>query len=378
MTNNEKNQLRILLIKYQLIYFVIVLCLSLVIVFGYSKIQYLLAENLFKTNMNQLLVHDFRTVILNMDQFVPSQFSTIELIKNGQVILSIGSQKNHFLNFKTEFITKDEMSLVFSSSYRLIIALVSLVLVFSLMISRFINKYFTRTYEKQMADQAKLQRSELLNEISKKVAHDIRSPLSTLNMLASLIENSEVREMQQAVTKQIDHIANDLLNYSKNHNSKAHGTPASLKDLFLQLKKEYDLKMLSMKCSIVFEDQLDSDISLSDLTVLYQNINNFINNSVEANAKFIKVVMGADKSVISIAVIDDGIGMDEEGLKRIGKSAFSTKNQSDALASLVSSGNGIAMLNALKAFEIRGWRLDIKSNVGIGTTVSVLIPKIAI
>lgn len=378
MTNIEKHQLKILLIKYQLIYFVIVFCLSLVIVFGYSKIQYLLAENLFKTNMNQLLVHDFRTVILNIDQFVPSQFSTIELIKDGQVILSIGSQENHFLNFKTEFITKDEMGLVFSSSYRLIIAIVSLVLVLSLIVSRFINKYFTRTYEKQMADQAKLQRSELLNEISKKVTHDIRSPLSTLNMLASLIENSEVREIQQAVTKQIDHIANDLLNYSKNQSSESLGTPESLKGLFLQLKKEYDLKTLGMNCSIAFEDQLDSDIQLCDLTVLYQNINNFINNSIEAKAQYIKIVMGTDKSVISITVMDDGVGMDKGVLKRIGKSVFSTKNLSKATAGLVSSGNGIAMLNARKAFEIRGWILDIKSHVGIGTTVSVLIPKIEV
>lgn len=378
MTNIEKYQLKVLLIKYQLIYFVIVFCLSLVIIFGYSKIQYLLAENLFKTNINQLLVRDFRTVTLNMDQFVPSQFSTIELIKDGQVILSIGSRESHFLSFKTKFTTKDEMGLVFSSSYRLIITIVSLVLVLSLIISRFINKYFTRTYEKQMADQAKLQRSELLNEISKKVTHDIRSPLSTLNMLANLIENSEVREMQQAVTKQIDRIANDLLNYSNNQHSEGLGTPESLKDLFLQLKKEYDLKTLSMNCSIAFEDQLDSDIQLCDLTVLYQNLNNFINNSVEAKAKCIKVVMGADKSVISIAVVDDGVGMDEGVLKRIGRSAFSTKNLSKALVGLVSSGNGIAMLNAREAFEIRGWILDIKSNVGVGTTVSVLIPKIEV
>lgn len=373
MTKVEKHQLKILLIKYQLIYFVLVFCLSLVIVFGYSKIQYLLAENLFKTNMSQLLVRDFRTVTLNMDQFVPSQFSRIELIKDGQVILSIGSQENHFLSFKTKFTTKDEMGLVFSSSYRLIIAIVSLVLVLSLLISRFINKYFTRTYEKQMEDQARLQRSELLNELSKKVAHDIRSPLSTLNMLASLIENVEVRDMQNAVTNQIDRIANDLLTYSKTQKNEVELSQESLNKLLDQIQKEYQLKSGNIACSINFNIRLNSNVNLSDSTMLYQNLNNFINNSIEAQAKNISILAKIENNNICVSVIDDGVGINEETLQKLGKLEFTTKKMSK-FSSVVESGNGIALVNAMKSFQARGWILEIQSKVGEGTTVSVKIP----
>lgn len=373
MTKAEKRQLKILLIKYQLIYFGIVLSLSLILLFGYSKIHFLLAQNLFKTNMNELLVQDFRTAILNLDQFVPSQFTAIDLVKDNQIILSIGSRDSSFFNFDTKFKTIDQTSLVFSSSYQLIFAIVIAFLILSFLVSRFINKYFTRSYEKQIFNQLKLQKSELMNEISKKVAHDIRSPLSTLNMLASLIENVEVREMQYAVTNQIDRIANDLLNYSKTQQDVIQPLQERLKSLFAQMQKEYSLKFKEINCGVRFEDRLTFDPILADVTLLYQNLNNFINNSLEAHAKNIHVIAEVEGNFICVKVSDDGVGMDEATLKKIGKTEFSTKSLSSS-SSIVESGNGIALLNAYKAMGAKNWILNIHSELGLGTTISVKIP----
>lgn len=372
MTSIEKQRLKILLLKYQLIYFAIVFCLSLILLFGYSKIQFILAENLFKTNLNGLLVQDFRTVVLNLDQFVPSQFSSIELIKDAQVIINIGTRNNSLLTFDTKFDTIDGSSLNFSSSYVLIFSILGLFLGLSLLISRYINTYFTHAYQKQVLDQVKLEKSELLNQISKKVAHDIRSPLSTLNMLASMIENSEIREMQNAVTEQIDRIANDLLSYSKSHSHSLQTESYSLKNLLSLMQKEYHLKSSNIECSIKFVDKLSLDINFIDSTTLYQNLNNFINNSIEAQAKNIIVSAELVKNIICIQVIDDGCGIDESNLKKIGNVEFTTKNFSTN-SRLVRSGSGIAMVNALKSFQERGWALEIQSKAGSGTTVNIKI-----
>lgn len=367
MKKNNTKQLKILLIKYQLIYFGTVLCLSFVLIFGYSKIQYLLAQNLFKTNMNELLIQDFRAVILNLDQFVPSQFVAIDLIRDGHVILTIGSRENSILNFDTEFKTIDQTSLIFSSSYQLIFGIIGIFIFLSLLASRFINKYFSHSYEKQILNEVKLHRSKLLYEISKKVAHDIRSPLSTLNMLAATIENSEVREIQKAVTKQIDRIASDLLNFTKGRGIDSDLTFQSIKQIFSQIKKERELHSIDQNYKIIFEDELYSDVSLPNLTVLYQNINNFIQNSIEARAKNIKIILKQDEC-IQISIVDDGDGMDKKTLSSVGKVEYSTKSGDN------NSGNGIALLNAKKSAMAFGWNMQIESSIGIGTTIIITIP----
>lgn len=367
MNEVEKKKLTALLLKYQLVYFTLVLCLSLFVIFGYYKIQNLIAESLYKTNVNELLVQDFRAVILNMDQFVPSQFVAIKLLKENQEIFNIGELQSHFLIYKSKHLTKDQMTLVFYSSYRLVLFLVGTFLLLSLFISRLLNRYLSRMFSKQLEDQVKLKQSELLNEISKKVAHDIRSPLSTLNMLAAAIENSEIREMQEAVTKQIDKIANDLLNFSKNQQLEEAHSLQSIKQLFYQMKKEYELKSSKRICQIIFDDQLSFDVNLPSLTVLYQNINNFINNSIEANAKNITVVLKKEED-IQISVTDDGHGMDEHTLNKVGKVEHTTK-RSDFV-----SGNGIALLNAQKSTSSLGWQMQLQSTLGTGTTITIIIP----
>ncbi len=367
MKDIEKKNLKALLRKYQLAYFALVLCLSLFVIFGYYKIQNLMAESLYKTNINELSVQDFRTVILNIDQFVPSQFVAIRLLKENREVFSVGELRSHFLVYKIEHLTKDQMVLVFYSSYRLILFFVCTFLLISFFISRVLNRYLTRMFSKQLDDQIKLERSELLNEISKKVAHDIRSPLSTLNLLSGSIENSEVRELQKAVTKQIDRIANDLLNFSKGHEREDASSLQSLRQLFLQIKKEYEIKSSNRNCQIIFDDQLSSDVSLPELTVLYQNINNFINNSIEARARNINIVLKKDE-YLQIIVSDDGDGMDEQTLNKAGQVQHTTK-QGDIL-----SGNGIALLNAQKMTQEQGWKMKIQSSLGAGTTITILIP----
>lgn len=376
MTNLEKHQLKTLLLKYQLIYFLIVFAFSLLIFYGYFQIQFLLAESLFKTNSSELLVQDYRAVVLNMDQFVPGQFSLIKLMKDNSIVFSIGRMDVDYLSFKSQFVTKDKLNLVFVSSYNLVATVIFLFLSLSVVLSRFINIYFTKMYSKQIADQIKLQKSETLNDLSKKVAHDIRSPLSTLNMLSSMIDNLEVRDMQQAVTRQIDKIANDLLNYARGENNLNQALEENIKNFFFQLKNEYEFKADRLNRKIVFQDKLLMDYGLSDLTLLYQNLNNFINNSVEATSPgdSIEIELTESDKFVIVRVRDFGCGIDEATLRKLGVEAISTKKAS-LDSGLISSGNGIAVMNAFKSLNNKGWKLDITSNLGKGTTVAVLIPK---
>lgn len=377
MTTKEQHQLKNLLLKYQMINFAVVLVFSILICIGYFKIQYLLAESLFKNNSSELMVQDFRTVVLSLNQFVPGQFEAIDLVKDANVIFSIGN-KTKYLSFSSEFITKDKMSLVFVSSYKFIAIVISILVLLSVAFSKYINIYFTNAYSKQLDNQIKLQKIEMLNDISKKVAHDIRSPLSTLNMLSALIENVEVREMQNAVTLQIGKIANDLLSLARNENDSNKKIEVTIKNLFSQVRKEYELKSSLVNRQIVFKSALSNDYRFEDSTIIYQNLNNFINNAIEATVDggLIQIDLVDLSKGIAISVRDFGSGMDEATLKKVGLITFSTKtNFFNYSLRGVNSGNGIAMVNAKKDISAKGWELVIDSKLDVGTTITVLIPR---
>lgn len=222
--------------------------------------------------------------------------------------------------------------------------------------------------------------------LAKKLAHDIRSPVSTLNLISSKIEDPEIKCLQLAVSEQINAIANGLLLQIKNSNndfklnSQLTEIRISLTDFFFNLMKEYEFKSNVITQKIMFDVEFESinDISIGKelSTVLYSSLNNFIQNSIEATKSdgIIKVVVnkGAD-SLIKIKVSDDGMGIPKDILDKLGHEEVTfgkvnmTKNGSEKI-----SGNGIAVYNAKHELLKYGLDLKIESEMGVGTEVVIL------
>lgn len=97
------------------------------------------------------------------------------------------------------------------------------------------------------------------------------------------------------------------------------------------------------------------------------HIIDIVHNSVSAGAKNIEVLIIEDdeKDIISFEVIDDGKGMDEEILKKVSDPFFTTRNKKVGL--------GIPLLKQLA--ESTGGSFKIKSELGEGTSIKVILPK---
>ncbi|MBK0151701.1 ATP-binding protein, partial [Bacillus sp. S74] len=72
-----------------------------------------------------------------------------------------------------------------------------------------------------------------------------------------------------------------------------------------------------------------------------------------------------DDGVI-IHVIDEGIGIPEERIKRLGEPFYSTKEK----------GTGIGLMLSYKIIESHQGTISIMSEVGVGTTVTIYLPKV--
>ncbi|MGB9842856.1 MAG: ATP-binding protein [Caldisericia bacterium] len=97
------------------------------------------------------------------------------------------------------------------------------------------------------------------------------------------------------------------------------------------------------------------------------HIIDIVHNSVSAGAKNIEVIIieNDKKDIISFEVIDDGKGMDEEILKKVTDPFFTTRDKKVGL--------GIPLLKQLA--ESTGGSFEIKSKLGEGTSLKVILPK---
>ena len=211
-------------------------------------------------------------------------------------------------------------------------------------------------------------RWEATNRLAKQVAHDIRSPLSALNMLVSSVKEmpEEQRSLLRTVSRRINDIANNLL---KAENSDARVFLASLAlNLIVSEKRLQFSDRVGLKISRDFQDSSKTNfLSLSQVE-LTRAISNLINNSVEAEATHIRVRLFLESNWTVIEITDDGHGIPPEHLARLGDRGFSQgKTGTD-------SGSGIGVHHARSLVENAGGKFAVSSTVGTGTSVSIRLP----
>ncbi len=225
-------------------------------------------------------------------------------------------------------------------------------------------------------------RSQTLLLISTQVAHDIRSPLSALNMITATIDTSEDRrELIKGALQRINDIADSVLSLNRDVSKSIEATTAE--SIVIKTKHE-TIELNTLIAAIVEEKRLEyKDFKkfkiLSDLSteskmlstangsVLMRVISNLINNSVEATSTKGDVTVGtrAYDAVNVITIMDNGIGMSEDLLKSIGTMGFTSGKE---------NGNGLGIFSAKKSIEDFGGSFEIQSRLNVGTLITIKLP----
>lgn len=222
------------------------------------------------------------------------------------------------------------------------------------------------------------EKNSLKHEISKQVAHDIRSPLAALNMISKDLHQlpEETRLMVRESINRIKDIANNLIREGEEIKEKFVSTENCL--IYPIIESVVSEKRASL------HEHNNIKISLSQANTyglfakveqshLKRIISNLINNSIDAiespTKGIIKIRIYKDKKNIKIEISDNGKGIPNEIIKEIGKKNFTFgKDQNE------SSGSGVGVYYAKKV--LRSWEgsLSIESRIGKGTTVKISLP----
>lgn len=254
-----------------------------------------------------------------------------------------------------------------------------------------ISSYFKDIEEKNAELQImmeQLKKSKLdsaIVKVSSQVAHDIRSPLAALDM--ALTDLNQLPEKKRLLigqaTQRIHDIANNLL-------SRKVEIEKSEKGLSPEVKTEMSPQLVSgIVESIVSEKrvQFRSRTGLEIVTQLSAKtfgafskvnaaelgrvISNLVNNSEEAIQKSGKIAVGLklhDRDHLCIYVEDDGQGIPNSILERLGEKGV-TYGKSGS-----QSGSGLGVYHAKSTVEKWGGRLEIESVVDKGTVFSLILP----
>jgi signal transduction histidine kinase len=226
--------------------------------------------------------------------------------------------------------------------------------------------YYLRKAETQKFAAANNARIDALLSVSEQIAHDIRSPLSTVNLILTKVkfETNEHRELISSSIERISLIADNILK-----NLKIGGTTANdvfrLSPLLNNVLQEKYL----LDESIFYEKKMDENISVNGNEIAMSRvISNILDNSIHAlksvqHRKKITVQTELTKNKIRISINDNGPGIPTSILSLLGSIRISTKPEN--------IGTGIGLLSAKRAVEEMSGHFNITSELNVGTTVII-------
>jgi len=236
---------------------------------------------------------------------------------------------------------------------------------------------------KHKAEQANQTKSDFLSNMS----HEIRTPMNAilggLQMVNtnSLDAKSKVM-LKNAVSssKSLLTIINDILDYSKIESNKLslEQEPFSMSDIIKSVKFEVDSIVSNKGIQLVSNiDESFNDRWLGDIVRVKQILLNIVSNAVKFTEKgsvniYLSEILYQEKQAISMEVADTGIGMSEEAQTRI----FDRFSQADNSTTRKFGGTGLGMSISLSLIRMMGGTIDIKSEMGKGTAIRVMLPLV--
>lgn len=360
LTTFKNNKAKFSLIY--LIFFIIILATSLFFYrYSLNKVATIVATEI----KNYVLNDDFAQVKSSLARLVPEVFDEIKIIKNNKLIFSVKESDPYLYMDLTQTISPSKSILNGSSVATVIFRLSFYPQIFISAIISLIAFILTLPFL-----HLEYRKNELINRnnyfsLSRKIVHDIRSPLSTLNLISSKIERSDIRELQLAVIDQINRIADKLLNDTKVE------TFLSYQQIFKQIENELEVKKTSLGVDIkFFIHKKFSNLHTSAPKFLYSTLNNLIRNSIEAsdgNAATVKICADILDNWVVIKISDNGVGIPEQVLLKLGKEEVTFGKDLN--------GNGIGFFNAYKDIVSINGKMTIISELGLGTEITILLPS---
>jgi len=215
----------------------------------------------------------------------------------------------------------------------------------------------------------KAERLSAIGELSGRLAHDLRNPLSVMKMSIDLIKQhpADAKISDTIITKRLDlieksierisHQVDDVLGYVRNSPLKLSET--SLRTIVLssidKVNVPHDVKITVSDSDVIANcDSVKIDAVFINLIV----------NAIQAMPQggTLEIMIKSDNDDVVIDFIDSGIGIPNEFMDKIFEPLFTTKQK----------GTGLGLASCKNIIEQHNGKISVKNNP---TTFTVRFPK---
>ena len=218
-----------------------------------------------------------------------------------------------------------------------------------------------------MEDSLKKEKLFAIGELSARLAHDIRNPLSviktSINVLISQkdidAKTMEMYERMQRAVERITYQIDDVLNFVRPRVSLLKNT--SLHEILASVLARIDIPK-----TVVVTIPPNNIEFVGDIISLEIVFVNLITNALQAidNSGEITISSSIVKEKIVIKIRDNGPGMSSDIISQIFEPLFTTKQ----------TGTGLGLTSCKTIIEQHGGHIGVESAPGKGTTFTVTIP----
>jgi signal transduction histidine kinase len=220
------------------------------------------------------------------------------------------------------------------------------------------------------------ERNEAVAKTAAKVAHDIRSPLTSLEFIVSNISPNLSEKERLTANLALERIS-DILRTLSGKKTSEDQSEAKIEIIDPLVKRILSEKRLEFKSKTNVELRLNNllpygvfvKISKADF---YRTMSNLINNSAEAfipdKKLYIDINLLSANGVCVIDIKDNGKGIPKNILDKVIEHGVSYEKD---------SGSGIGLTSAKETIEKYNGSLVLNSEEGKGTTVTIKLPIVS-
>jgi two-component system sensor histidine kinase PilS (NtrC family) len=221
------------------------------------------------------------------------------------------------------------------------------------------------------------ERLATIGEMSAKVAHEIRNPLSSISLNTELLydeisndngdKKSDAENLIQSILNEVDtltEMSDEYLRFARL--PRLETRPASINNVLIELSKFFNKERLQRGIALKENYASDLPLILLDTNQIKQAFLNILKNSFEAMPEGGKVSISTrlKGNNIEVNITDTGHGISRDDIQSVFDPFYSAKV----------NGTGLGLALTMKTVEGHGGDIICKSTIDKGTTMVISFP----
>lgn len=214
------------------------------------------------------------------------------------------------------------------------------------------------------------------------ISHDLRTPVAIIKGYTEAIKDGIITDPDEITTSleligtkttQLESMIDTLINFMKLNNSELRQNlvPSSITTLIQNFAKESKITANVFKRNIIININLNQDIQVPlDTQLASRAFQNLFSNALRYtnDGDEIEISSYIEDQNVYLKIRDTGIGMAQEDMANIFDLFYRASN------SRREEGMGIGLSVVKNIVETHGWKINVESELKVGSTFTIQIP----